>query len=274
MASRARVRARSAWSAGSSAPAASRSSAVAVSAGALKSMGQGEGGAERVDEHDGGDQRQRPPAADGRACEPAAGQREQEPQDEEPRLEDHEVVERGQVLLPGRQVVLRPADRGLQARQVQALGGDPEQPVRDAHHRGRPHRSQHEQGRPTACPGPGEPVQVDGSARQQGRDDEVDRPQPGQAGRGCTAGITPGPAQRPVEVYRDARDGGQRGEVGDQRPRLGSSAIRRPYYRRRGCGIACCFHGPSHATKAWRGGASPESAVMVESGRRRGGSVE
>ena len=67
-------------------------------------MGHGQGDAERVDEHDGGDQRQHPPvAARGRAREPAAGQREQESQDEEPRLEDGEVVERGEVLLPGRQ---------------------------------------------------------------------------------------------------------------------------------------------------------------------------
>jgi hypothetical protein len=50
--------------------------------------GHGQGDAERVDQHDGG-----------RAREPAAGQREQESQDEEPGLEDGEVVEGGKVLL-------------------------------------------------------------------------------------------------------------------------------------------------------------------------------
>jgi hypothetical protein len=52
-------------------------------------MGRGEADAERVDEHDGGDQRKRPPAAaGGRARKPAAGQCEQQSLDKEPGLDD------------------------------------------------------------------------------------------------------------------------------------------------------------------------------------------
>ena len=50
-------------------------------------MGDGQDDAECVDERDPGDQRKRPPAAPGRgACEPAAGQREQQSLDDEPGL--------------------------------------------------------------------------------------------------------------------------------------------------------------------------------------------